>query len=336
MTKRFVVTRTANLVAGGDVAVRLPSGQGVLIESIFIRVAAAGSTTAAGTAVKTDAAAFLLSKISVDYNGRVIQTMPGWFAWGGSPERDAQRVATVLGSDAMGLGYGPVDAAVGAGRAALGKFAVDFSTIDGLRPKDSALDMDALGQGGEANLILSGGQWADMFTGAAAGNFTNFVASVQIRYIRESGVRGRDWTPPKIQKRVGLQTVDLSTAGDKELIVPRGGALRSFTIRQSQTTVPAPVYAAATHARLASLPDVFVDDDLVALYDRQIQDVGPKTAGAAGAYVTWDTTRDGSGVVALADLIDTATDARDPRLNLTAAGLANTSAQVVFVDYLAV
>lgn len=334
MTKRFSLTRTANLVAGGDVAIRLPSGAGVLIESIFVRVLGIGSTTTAGTAVKTDAAGLLLSKVSVDYNGKILQSAPGWFFWGGSPERDAARVATVSGSDAMGLGYGPADAAVGAGKTVLGKYAIDFSTVDGLRPKDSALDMDALGQGGEANLILSAAQWADLFTGAAAGSFTSITATIQVRYIREAGVRGRDWTPPKLQKRIGLQTVDLSTSGDKELIIPRGGALRSITVRQGQAAAASPVYAAFTHMKVASLPDVYVDDDTVALYDRQIQDIGPKAAGAAGAYVTWDTTRDGSGQVALADLLDTVVDARDPRLTLTAAGLAASSAQVVFVDYL--
>jgi hypothetical protein len=336
MTKRITINRTVSLVPGGDVPVRLPAGAGILVENVIVRVVITGQTTAAGTAVKLDAPGFALAKLSVDYNGKIIQAMPGWYAWAGSPERDAARVATVLGSDASGLGVAPADAAVGVGKSCVSKFVVDFSTVDGLRPKDSALDMDALGQGGEANLILSGCQWGDLFTGAAAGTFVSYTAYVTITYIREKGVRGRDWTPPKVQKRVSYQTVDLAVAGDKELIMPRGGSLRSVTLRQGQTTVPSPVYAAFTHLRVASLPDVFVDCDTVALYDKQILDIGPKPVGSGGAYLTWDTTRDGSGVVALADLIDTVGDARDPRMTLTAAGIASTSAQAVFCDYLPV
>jgi hypothetical protein len=340
MTKRYKQNLgTVQLVPGGMVSVPLPRGKNLLCEGVEVVVNTAVTNTVAWAGgAKLDGAGFALQRVQVLYAGQTRSDEFGWSAWAGSLERQRQYASLTAESTAFGIGTTP-GAAIG-NQFGQSAFVVDFSTVDGMRPKDSALDLDALGQS-TAEVRLTGAAVSDFYaSGAGAGSITSQTATVYANMIEERGQRGAVgqpasrgvWSPPSVYKRKSAYRLSLAQAGAIEQRLPTGGLLRGFVARQGVTTISSPVFSAIGNVKLASLPNTFLDLDALQLIIGQNHSLGKRFQ----PYGIYDVCQDGSGVSALVDCIDTITENTDPRLTVVAGGIANSFVEFVVTDYVSV
>jgi hypothetical protein len=326
MAKQYRIKRkiaSMPITAGGFLSLDLPRGYDY--EAIGMRISGTMNVTTAATSVRAEAPCQLVPRVEVIADGKNnLFSAPFWYTCLGN----VRRRLTESGARAT---TPPTAAAIAAYVVeALG--IIDFSTIDGIRPKDSNFRSRNLSL---FQLRLTYGQALDMFVpGAGVVSFTGIpvVDVFTLECIEETDAQGNYTTNPIALKKVSFLQLGIAASNaNLDQRIPAGNLIRSVLIRtDGLVTAGEPGATVLNNAILAAGVDVRHNLSGVAIRALNNADYGQMTAG----YYAIDLMARGpGGNLTLSDLWDVS-NAAEPKVTLDVNGGATVTAQIVTEEYL--
>lgn len=309
--------KTIALTAGGIDSIDLPRDYDY--ETLFLRVSGAVNVTVAGAAVRPEAPTQMIRTVEIVTDGKnTLYKAPFWFPVLANTDRPlAQSGArAVTPPTAASIASYNVEA--------LG--VIDFATIKGVRPKDSAFRSGGLST---FQLNVAFGAANDLFTGTPTAAFVGCTLEVFAQQIVElpDRVTGKI-TTPFAMKRVSFSEQSLpSSNGQLEMRLPSGNLIRSVFVRPSVSSDPS--IAVLNNAILQSGVDVRLNLTGPQIRHKNSADNGQVTTG----YYSLDLTARGGAAISLGDLWDV-TGSAEPKLIADVTGGVSNALQLVTTEYI--
>jgi len=328
MAKQYRIVRkiaTVNIVAGGFASYDLPRDYDY--EAIGFRIS--GSVTVATsneTSVRAEAPCQWIPRVEIIADGKNnLCSVPFWALSLGRYDTD------LAASGARGT-TPPTSPNVGT-YAVEGLGVYDFSTIDGVRPKDSNFRSRGLSL---FQVRFTFGNPVDIFVHAAAtvsfsGTPTVDIYAVQL--VEEQDQNGAYATTPIALKKMSYQQLAVpSTNANQELRLPAGNMLRSVFIRtEGAVTAGEPAIGTLNNVILQNGVDVRVNIQSTNLRALNNARYGQLQAG----YYVSDimSLRGGYGNLTLSDLWDLTAYA-EPKCVMDITGATNAVVYAVTTEYI--
>lgn len=287
-------------------------------QTLFLRINGSVVVSTAGDAVRADAPCQLVPRVEIIANGKNnLVSAPFNMLCRGNVWRNGQQYGA--------RSVTPPSSHTAATYAVEALAAVDFCTIDGVRPKDSnyrSAGLDLL------QLRLTFGQAEDLFTGSPVGTLSGMTVDVWTAETVELPDASGAYSMPLALKKVSYQEVALtSTNANQEIRLPASNYIRAVQIRAEIDGEPS--NAVINNVQLASGIDVRYNMSAAQLRAINNMDYGQVPTG----YYVIDPPRNGPENIKLADCWDV-TGQSEPKLILDVTGGAGYKVQIVTTEYL--
>jgi hypothetical protein len=304
--RRMIPGETKALVPGGYVDFPITRAQDLDLHSILLQINATINVTTAYSGTAPDYAQ-LLSSFQVIADGDVLQNGTGRFLALGQQYR----------STLFSYNGTPINT-VGT-QTLTHQYAIDFSSVDGLNPKDSIL---RTGVYGSLVLRVYAPQVGDLFpVGAGAGTFTSLTGTLGYRFSQEYGAR----SIPFVRTLYSAQGTSLATAQGipgVEVKLQASGAgtwLKGVFVEVYNSQTRAYLANTITNIAMGQIHDKWIDLPETLMRGWNAYDF--ETVPRVGQYLV-DLIRVSEGMGRLTDARDL-TGIAEPRVWLATAGGAN-------------
>lgn len=289
-------------------------------ETVIVRLAGGLQVTGAATSVRAESPCQCVSRIEIVSDGKNnLYSAPMWFSALGKYDRPLVETGARAVTPPSGTAIATYQVeAIGV---------IDFSTIDGVRPKDSNFRSSNLSL---FQMRLTFGAAGDAFVGGTVA-YSSMVAEVfVIQCVEVPDAQGQVTTPIAL-KKVSYQELALTTSNaNQEIRLPAGNQIKSVLLRtDGSTTAGEPSTAVLNNLQLASGIDVRANLSGPQIRALNNADYGQLTAG----YYVMDMTSKGHAAINLSDLWDVS-GAAEPKLICDVTGGANVKAQAVVTEYI--
>lgn len=287
-------------------------------ETIFLRINGTIHCTTGGTAVRAEAPCQIVPRVEVIADGKnTLVSVPFSIAALGNVWRDMEQ----YGARALT----PPTAATAADYVVEALAAIDFSIIDGVRPKDTNYRSAGLSL---LQLRLTFGGAADVFTGSAVATYSNmFVDVFTVETVELPDANG-NYTMPLALKKQSYQEIGLTASNaNQEIRLPAGNLIRGCVIRAEISGEPST--AVLNNIQLVSGLDVRMNLTAAQLRAKNNMDYGQVPAG----YYIVDMMTNGPMNAQMSNAWDV-TGQSEPKLVLDVTGGAGYKLQIATTEFL--
>lgn len=323
MAKQYRIKRKIGsmpITAGGFLTLDLPRGYDY--EAIALRISGSIQVTTGATSVRAEAPTQLVPRCEVIADGKNnLFSAPFWYTCQGNVRREliSGGGRAITAPTAATAATYPVEA-IGV---------IDFSTIDGVRPKDSNFRSRNLSL---FQLRLTYGAALDIFvpgSGVAVFSGIPVVDVFTLECVEETDNTGAYLTTPIALKKTSFLQLGIAASNaNLDQRVPAGNLIRSICIRTDIAGEPS--IAVLNNMIVAAGVDVRQNLSGACIRALNNADYGPVLPG----YYFWDVmTRGKGGNHTMSDLWDVS-NAAEPKVTLDAVGSSTTNAQIVTEEYL--
>lgn len=310
---------TVPITAGGFITVDLPRDYDY--ESIFLRIAGTVQVTTAYSAVRAEAPCQAVQRVEILADGKnTLFSAPFWFACVANQVRPLNHNGSRATTPPAGFAVATYTVE------ALG--AVDFSSLDCVRPKDSNFRSSGLSL---FQARFTFGAVSDLFVGAGVGTFPTLMLEVWAEQMVELPDSAGQIARPGFVKKISYQEIALLSSNvNQELRLPAGNLIKSVMLRtEGNPTAGEPSALVLNNLQLAAGVDVRLNMTGPQLRAKNNMEYGAFNPG----YYIADVTRQGQAVGFLSELWDVGST-NEPKLIMDVTGGAAVKMQAVVTEYL--